>query len=79
MYMYEDEVVVRRGPHPGISAVLSVLFAGLGQVYAGNLLTGALWCVATYASYAMIFLPGILVHAFCVWSAYRAAKDWKGY
>ena len=26
-----------------------------------------------------ILLPGFLCHAFCVWSAYRAAKNWVGY
>ncbi len=79
MYMVEDEIVVRRGPHPGIAAVLSVLIPGLGQVYAGNLLTGAAWFVATGVFYWAILLPGFVCHAFCVWSAYRAAKDWTGY
>ena len=79
MYMYEDEVVVRRGPHPGLAAVLSVLIPGLGQVYAGNLLTGAVWFVATALCYSAIILPGFLLHAFCVWSAYKAARNWTGY
>ncbi|MBW2267392.1 MAG: hypothetical protein JRH16_02355 [Deltaproteobacteria bacterium] len=77
--MYEDEIAVRRAPHPGIAAVLSVLIPGLGQVYAGNLLTGALWFLATGFFYWMILLPGFLCHGFCVWSAYQAAKHWRGY
>ena len=32
---YEDRILVRRGPHPGVAAVLSVLIPGLGQVYVG--------------------------------------------
>ena len=30
---FDDEIVVRRAPSPGIAAVLSVLIPGLGQVY----------------------------------------------
>ena len=68
---------VRQAPSPGIAAVLSVLLPGLGQVYAGRLLAGALWFAATTLSYSAILLPGFLVHAFCVWSAYRSCR-WQG-
>ena len=77
MYM-EDELVVRRGPSPGIAAVLSVIIPGLGQVYSGNLLSGALWFLATGVAY-WLWLPGPFVHAACIWFAYRAAKNWVGY
>jgi len=79
MYMVEDELVVRRGPSPGIAAVLSVLIPGLGHVYSGRLLAGALWFLATGFFYWAILLPGFLCHAFSVWSAYRAAKNWVAY
>jgi hypothetical protein len=79
MNVYEDELVVRRGPHPGIAAVLSVLLPGLGQVYAGNLLSGALWFLATGFAYWVVVVPGFLCHAFCIWFAYRSAKNWTGY
>ena len=79
MDMLEEELVVRRGPNPGIAAVLSVLLPGLGQVYSGNLLSGAVWFFATGFFYWAILLPGFLCHAFCVWSAYRAARQWRGY
>ena len=69
----------RESPVPGIAAVLSVLIPGLGQVYAGRLLAGALWFLATAAGYSAILLPGFLIHALCVWSAYRSAKFWLGY
>ena len=42
MYAYEEDVVVRRAPQPGIAAVLSVLIPGLGQVYSGRLVAGVL-------------------------------------
>jgi TM2 domain-containing membrane protein YozV len=73
------EVIVRRGPHPGISAVLSVIVPGLGQVYNGHLIAGALWFLGTAFAYSMVLLPGFLVHAVCVWSAYAGARDWVRY
>ena len=79
--IYEDSnpMPVRRSPHPGLSAVLSVVAPGLGQVYNGRLLAGAVWFLATAAAYSVVLLPGFLVHAFCVWSAYAGARDWDGY
>jgi len=76
---YENEVTDRNTPHPGIAAVLSVLIPGLGQVYCGRLFAGAIWFLATAASYSLILLPGFLVHAVCIWSAYASARDWDGY
>lgn len=79
MTEYEDELVVRRAPSPGIAAVLSVLLPGLGQVYAGRLLAGGLWFLATGFAYWAVLLPGFLVHALCIWSAYDSARRWQGY
>jgi hypothetical protein len=79
MTVYEDELAIRRAPHPGIAAVLSVLLPGLGQVYAGRLLPGGLWFLGTALAYHAVLLPGFLVHAVCVWSAYASARDWRGY
>ncbi len=75
-YDYEPDVFVRRAPSPGIAAVLSVLIPGLGQVYNGRLLAGGLWFLATTLAYSAVLLPGFLVHAFCVWSAYRSCQRW---
>ncbi len=79
MYAYEEDIVVRRAPQPGIAAVLSVLIPGLGQVYSGRLLAGALWFLGTAAAYSQVLLPGFLVHALCIWSAYKSALDWTRY
>jgi hypothetical protein len=68
-----------RAPHPGWAAVLSVLLPGLGQVYSGRLLAGLLWFLGTGFAYWAVLLPGFLVHALCVWSAYQGAKRWDGY
>jgi TM2 domain-containing membrane protein YozV len=80
-YDYDDDrdITVRRAPSPGIAAVLSVLIPGLGQVYAGRLVGGGLWFVGTMFAYWAVLLPGFLVHAVCVWSAYRSARDWVAY
>ena len=79
MNAYEDDLVLRRVPHPGIAAVLSVLLPGLGQVYSGRLLAGGLWFLATGFAYWAVLLPGFLVHALCIWSAYLSAVLWRGY
>ena len=76
---YMEEVTLRRAPSPGIAAVLSVLIPGLGQVYAGRLLAGAVWFLLTSFFYWAIVLPGFIAHALCVWSAYDSARDWRGY
>ena len=75
----DDPLADRRAPHPGIAAVLSVLLPGLGQVYCGRLLAGAVWFLATGLAYWAIVFPGFLVHAICIWSAYRSAVDFEGY
>ena len=68
-----------RSPSPGIAAVLSVLIPGLGQVYNGRLVAGACWFLAASFAYWAILVPGFIVHALCVWLAYRGARDWQGY
>ncbi len=56
-----DEIVVLHAPHPGIAAVLSVLIPGLGQVYAGRLLAGGLWFLATGIAYWAVLIPGFFL------------------
>lgn len=68
-----------RGPSPGIAAVLSVLIPGLGQVYNGRLFGGACWFLAASFAYWAILVPGFIVHALSVWSAYSGAREWRGY
>lgn len=79
IYDEHGAMVVRRSPHPGLSAVLSVLAPGLGQVYNGRLLAGALWFLGTAFAYSAVLVPGFLIHAVCVWSAYAGARDWTQY
>ena len=78
---FDDEIILRRAPRPspGVAAVLSVLIPGLGQVYAGRLGAGAVWFLATSFAYWAILIPGFLVHALCVWSAYESAREFRSY
>lgn len=76
---FDEEITVVRPPSPGVAAVLSVLVPGLGQLYSGRLVAGAVWFVATAFFYHAVLLPGFLLHALCVWSAYQSAKDWQSW
>jgi hypothetical protein len=69
------EVRVRRLPSPGVAAVLAVLIPGLGHVYAGRLLAGAVWFLAISVAYWAILVPGFLLHAISIWTAYQVANE----
>jgi TM2 domain-containing membrane protein YozV len=66
-------------PSPGVAAVLSVVIPGLGQVYTGRLGAGALWFLGTMFCYGAVLLPGFLIHALCIWSAFDGARRWRRY
>jgi TM2 domain-containing membrane protein YozV len=78
-YDGDPEFAVSRAPSPGIAAVLSVFIPGLGQVYSGRLLAGGLWFLGTCFAYSAVLLPGFIVHAFCIWSAYKGAMYFSRY
>lgn len=50
----------------GVAAVLSFLLPGLGQVYRGSVLAGLLWLVVVLLGYAMLIVPGLVLHILCV-------------
>ena len=52
---------------------------GLGQVYSGRLLAGGLWFLGTAFAYSAVLVPGFIVHALCIWSAFHSAREWNGY
>ena len=85
--MYDDfpsrddrsgEVRLRRLPSPGVAAVLAVLIPGLGHVYVGRLLAGAGWFLAISLAYWAIIVPGFLLHAISIWTAYQLAEQAGG-
>jgi TM2 domain-containing membrane protein YozV len=56
-------------PSPGVAAVLSFFIPGLGQIYKGKVGAGIVWLICTIAGYAMLILPGLIIHIACVVSA----------
>jgi hypothetical protein len=70
-----EEVRVRQLPSPGIAAVLAVLIPGLGHVYCGRLFAGAMWFAMISFAYWAIIVPGLLLHAISIWTAYRSAEQ----
>jgi TM2 domain-containing membrane protein YozV len=51
---------------PGIAALLSFLIPGAGQMYKGNVLSGLLWFMFTVIGYFLLFVPGLVIHFFCI-------------
>lgn len=56
-------------PSKGVAAVLSFLIPGLGQIYCGRLLRGIIWLIFAIGGYAMLIVPGIILHIFCILDA----------
>ena len=75
---FDREVRIRRLPSPGIAAVLAVLIPGLGHVYVGRLFAAAVWFLAISFAYWAILVPGFLLHAISIWSAYVSAESVDG-
>ena len=61
-----------RAANPALAALLSLLLPGAGQLYAGRPLSAVLWFILVTAGY-VLFLPGLLLHVFCIGSAAGAA------
>jgi TM2 domain-containing membrane protein YozV len=69
-----------RGGHmasPGLSALLSLLLPGAGQVYTGRFVSGLLWFLAVSAGYTLL-IPGLILHMFCIASAATSAHRLNG-
>lgn len=72
----QDGRSIRRGnsaiqPHYnlGVAAVLSLVIPGAGQMYKGNVGTGFAWLVGVAVGYAMLIVPGLVLHLICVVNA----------
>jgi TM2 domain-containing membrane protein YozV len=57
---------------PGVAAVLSFFFPGVGQIYRGKLLKGIFWLIAVVLGYIMFVFPGIVLHIICIYNAYES-------
>ena len=64
---------------PGAAAVLSFFIPGLGQIYKGSIAKGLLLLVFTAIGYAMLIVPGLVLHLITVVDAYsgRSAAEVK--
>jgi TM2 domain-containing membrane protein YozV len=66
-------VVINQPPtqrwSPGLAAVLSFIVPGLGQLYKGQILNGIVWFVFVFLGYLALFVPGLILHFFCVLGA----------
>lgn len=48
---------------------LTAIIPGAGHVYAGRRVAGLIWFALALAGYATFFLPGFILHVFCLISA----------
>jgi TM2 domain-containing membrane protein YozV len=55
--------------NPGIAAVLSLIIPGAGQMYKGQVGWGIVWLLCVSAGYALLILPGLILHLFCILNA----------
>jgi hypothetical protein len=65
----EREEELRPQSNPGVAAVLSFLFPGLGQLYRGRVASGLIWFVCVLVGYVCCILPGFVLHWLCIFSA----------
>ena len=54
-----------------VAGALSLVVPGLGQMYKGQTIAGVTWLVATVLGYGAFVLPGVALHACCVYRASR--------
>jgi TM2 domain-containing membrane protein YozV len=59
---------------PGIAALLSFVFTGLGQVYNGDFKRGVLFLIGTLVGTLFFIVPGIIVWGYQIYDAYSTAK-----
>lgn len=75
--IYQEPVYQQK--NPGIAAVLSAVFVGLGQIYNGEIAKGLIFMVAYFVSILLTFiLIGIIttpiLWIFGIYDAYNTAK-----
>ena len=51
---------------PGVAAVLSLVIPGAGQMYKGQILNGLVWLFFVVVGYALLIVPGIILHLCCI-------------
>lgn len=54
---------------PGVAALLSFLWPGLGQLYKGQVLNGLVWMAVVFIGYVCFIVPGLILHLCCILGA----------
>jgi len=64
----QNQPIIRRERKwsPGVAALLSFLIPGAGQIYKGSILNGLIWFVLVGGGYVLFFVPGLILHLFCI-------------
>lgn len=60
---------------PGVAAVLSFLWPGAGQMYAGRIGAGLGWMLAVFLGYVALVVPGVILHIASIFSAANTARE----
>lgn len=55
--------------NPGVAALLSLVIPGAGQMYKGNVSEGLGWLIVVLIGYVAFIVPGLILHAFCIFAA----------
>lgn len=51
---------------PGVAALLSFIWPGLGQMYKGQVINGIAWMLLVITGYFALIIPGVVLHLFCI-------------
>ena len=60
---------------PGVAAVLSFLWPGLGQIYKGEVLAGFAWMFLVALGYLFCLVPGFFLHVICIFAAASGSQE----
>ena len=68
--------------NPGLAAVASFFFAGLGQIYNGEITKGIILMIAQVINFCLIFVViGIITYpitwGYGIWDAYKTAEKYN--
>ncbi len=58
--------VVHKQWSPLVAAILSFVIPGLGQLYKGQIINGAVWFVVVIIGYVAFIVPGLVLHLCCI-------------
>ena len=77
----DEDLRAEHRPHPqqrwnpGVAAVLSFFWPGLGQIYKSQILNGFAWMFLVLLGYACCVLPGFFLHVCCIFGAASGSED----